>query len=72
VQILAIERGGEFLPIPRGDDVLQPDDSLVVFGRARAIEQLFEPEDAEALGIVEAGGDLAPDAEVPGPVSAPS
>lgn len=52
VQILAIERGREFLPVPRGEDRIQARDHLVVFGPAGAIEHLFEPQGASALGVV--------------------
>lgn len=41
VQILAIERQGAFIPTPRGNDVLQPGDLLVVFGKEQSIERLF-------------------------------
>jgi hypothetical protein len=53
VQILAIERGGDFLAIPRGEDRLQAGDRLVVFGRALAIEHLFEPEEAATFEVTE-------------------
>jgi hypothetical protein len=53
VQILAIERGGDFQPVPRGEDRCQAGDRLVVFGRARAIEHLFEPEETATLEVVE-------------------
>lgn len=53
VQILAIERGREFLPVPRGDDTIRAGDRLVMFGRAAAIEHLFEPEEAATLEVVE-------------------
>jgi hypothetical protein len=52
VQILAIERDGEFRPVPRGTDRVRTGDRLVVFGRAAAIEHLFEPEDAAELEVV--------------------
>jgi len=53
VQILAVERGEEFRPIPRGEDRLMANDSLVVFGRASAIEHLFEPDETEVLEVSE-------------------
>jgi hypothetical protein len=53
VQVLAVERGGDFHPVPRGEDRFQAGDRLVVFGRAEAIDHLFEPEQAETLGVVE-------------------
>jgi hypothetical protein len=53
VQILAVERDREFRPVPRGDDVVREGDRLVVFGRADAIEHLFEPEESESLGVIE-------------------
>jgi MFS family permease len=53
VQVLAIERGTEFRPVPRGEDRFQAGDRLVVFGPAEAIGHLFEPEEAETLEVVE-------------------
>jgi hypothetical protein len=53
VQVLAIERAGRFLPVPRGDDRCEAGDHLVVFGRGSAIEHLFEPEQSAALELVE-------------------
>jgi len=61
VQILAIERVGDFLPVPRGTDCLAPGDRLVVFGRAPAIEHLFEPEEAAPLEVI--GGEALSPAE---------
>lgn len=52
VQILAIERGDDFHPVPRGTDSLAAGDRLVVFGRERAIEHLFEPEEAASLDVI--------------------
>ena len=49
----AIERGRDFHPVPRGEDLFQAGDSLVVFGRAESIDHLFEPTQTEALGVVE-------------------
>jgi hypothetical protein len=59
VQILAIERNGEFHPVPRGDDRLQAGDQIVVFGRAPEIDRLFEPEEAAALEVLETEDSLA-------------
>jgi hypothetical protein len=53
VQVLAIERGRDFVAVPRGEDRFQAGDQLVVFGRADAIEHLFEPEEAAMLELVE-------------------
>jgi hypothetical protein len=61
VQILAIERGRDFLAIPRGEDRVQAGDRLVVFGRALAIEHLFEPDEAATLGVVETEESGEPD-----------
>lgn len=61
VQILAIERDGEFHPIPRGEDRLKAGDRLVVFGRASAIEHLFEPEEWAALDVVETDAPVDPE-----------
>lgn len=60
VQVLAVERGGEFLPVPRGQDRFLAGDRLVVFGRSEAIARLFDPEESEALGVVETEEALEP------------
>jgi uncharacterized protein with PhoU and TrkA domain len=53
VQVLAIERGATFVPAPRGEDVVQPRDRLVVFGKEDSIDRLFEPVAGGDLLVVE-------------------
>jgi hypothetical protein len=53
VQVLAVERRGHFRPIPRGEDRFEAGDRIVVFGRAEAIEHLFEPAETETLEVIE-------------------
>jgi hypothetical protein len=60
VQVLAVERGNDFRAVPRGEDRFQSGDRLVVFGRAKAIEHLFEPDETEALEVVETDESLEP------------
>ncbi len=60
VQVLAIERGGAFHPVPRGEDRCESGDRLVVFGRAEAIEHLFEPEEVASLELVETSKEPEP------------
>jgi hypothetical protein len=61
VQILAVERGAEFHPIPRGEDRIRAGDRLVVFGRRSAIEHLFEPEWMAALEVTETEASMTQD-----------
>ena len=57
VQIIAIERGREFMPIPRGQDRLLPGDALVVYGAEDAILKVFRPKASKRLTIMsEAAG----------------
>ena len=51
VQVLAIERGGRFIPIPGGDDKLLAGDEVIVYGVADAIEGVFHPEKTERLSL---------------------
>ena len=52
VQVLAIERGGEFSPIPRGRDRLLPGDALIVYGVDDAIHKVFKPRKTRRLTVV--------------------
>lgn len=51
VQVLAIERGGRFMPIPSGDDKLLAGDLVIVYGAADSIESVFHPEKTERLSM---------------------
>lgn len=57
VQIIAIERGNEFKPIPTGKDRLLPGDALVVYGAEDAILKVFRPKRTKRLTIM---GDANP------------
>jgi len=52
VQVLAIERGPRFHPIPGGVDELVAGDDLIVYGDRDSVERLLKPEEAEFLGVV--------------------
>jgi uncharacterized protein with PhoU and TrkA domain len=52
VQVLAIERGPRFHPIPGGMDELVAGDHLIVYGDRDSVETLLKPEEAERLGGV--------------------
>lgn len=52
VQVLAIERGGAFDPVPSGRDRLMPGDSLVVYGPTDAVQKVFKPRSSTRLSIV--------------------
>lgn len=58
VQVLAIERGPEFKPVPRGVDRLLLGDALIVYGKADAIQKVFKPRKATKLTIM---GTIVPD-----------
>jgi len=57
VQVLAIERLGEFFPIPRGDVVLVEKDTLIVYGSSRALETLFASDAEKVINVVSEGAD---------------
>jgi hypothetical protein len=52
VQVLAIERGARFYPIPGGDDRLMPGDRVVVYGATESIENVFHPETTQRLSLL--------------------
>lgn len=52
VQILAIERGTLFMPIPDGDYRLQAGDKAVVYGVGDSIDSVFHSDAAERLSIM--------------------
>jgi len=63
VQVLAIERGNRFMPIPSGDDHLLAGDKVVVYGIADSIDSVFHPDSAERLSVMldtEGGATLTP------------
>lgn len=52
IQVLAIEREGDFQPIPKGDARLQAGDMLVIYGAQDKAQEVFRPKKTEALTIV--------------------
>ena len=52
VQVLAIERGRDFSPIPRGRDRLLSGDALIVYGVDDAIHKVFKPRRSRRLTVV--------------------
>ncbi len=52
VQVLAIESGGEFNPVPRGRDRLIPGDALIVYGAADAVQKVFKPRTTTRLTVM--------------------
>jgi TrkA family protein len=52
VQILAIERGDVFRPVPRANDRLMAGDALVVYGAEDAIHKVFRPRTTTRLSIL--------------------
>ncbi|MCB0328291.1 MAG: hypothetical protein KDD70_01470 [Bdellovibrionales bacterium] len=51
VQILAIERGERFIPVPRGDVALEVGDSLVVYGNEESIQFVFQGEEENVIEV---------------------
>ena len=68
VQVLAIERGTAFIPVPRQSDRLLAGDQLIVYGATRAVGATFEPEQTQPLALVEGRpGDALEAPEAPAP-----
>lgn len=55
VQILAIERGHQFKPIPTGNDRLEADDILIIYGTEATVEDVFHPVGTERITVVVEG-----------------
>lgn len=51
VQVLAIERGSEFKPVPRGNDRIMVGDALVVYGKEDAVQKVFKPRRSTLLTV---------------------
>ena len=60
VQILAVERGKEFVAVPRGDFELRGGDHVVVYGHRDAVDLLLQPGDDQILLEIEGATDTAP------------
>lgn len=52
VQVLAIEREGNYKPVPRGRDRLMAGDFLVVYGADDAIRKVFRPKKSARLTVM--------------------
>jgi Trk-type K+ transport system membrane component len=52
VQVLAIESGGQFNPVPMGRDRLLPGDGVIVYGAAEAVNKVFKPRSSTRLTIM--------------------
>jgi hypothetical protein len=52
VQVLAIERAGDFKPVPRGNDRLLAGDALIVYGAEGAIQKVFKPRKSTKLTMM--------------------
>lgn len=57
VQILAVERGSDFVAVPRGEFQLAGGDNLVVYGRRDSVDRLLKPGEDQILLEVESGGE---------------
>src|SRR5690606_28540476 len=71
VQVLGIERNGEYQPVPTGGDRLLAGDFVVVYGAESTIHRVFEPRSRPRLPVVGAGGTLAPASTPQGSASTP-
>jgi hypothetical protein len=49
VQVLAIERGDHFIAAPAGDDRLEAEDVLVVYGTEASVGRVFQPDATSPL-----------------------
>jgi hypothetical protein len=52
VQVLGIERGAEYHPVPTGGDKLLPGDSLIVYGPSDTVVKVFRPRTSTRLSII--------------------
>jgi len=57
LQVLAIERGAAFIPVPRGNDRIDGGDQLIIYGATEVALRTFEPEVAEPLTLVASADD---------------
>ena len=68
MQVLAIERGSAFIPVPRADDRILAGDQLIVYGATPAVSTIFAGEQGQALTLVaETLGREAFSGDTPGP-----
>jgi hypothetical protein len=72
LQILAIERGPRFMPIPAGDDRLVAGDNIIVYGDREALTRTFQPVQTERLSFVTTTtGEIQAPGPEPGPEPEP-
>jgi hypothetical protein len=55
MQILAIERGTEFHPVPGGEDKLEAGDVLIIYGTEDVVEAVFHPDGTERITVMVEG-----------------
>jgi hypothetical protein len=55
IQILAIERGADFRPIPRGEDRLLAGDILIIYGTEDIVEEIFHPNGTQRITVMVEG-----------------
>jgi hypothetical protein len=55
MQILAIERGPEFHPVPGGEDKLEAGDVLIIYGTEDVVEAVFHPDGTERITVMVEG-----------------
>lgn len=68
VHVLGIERGGQYFPVPRGDDRMLAGDELVVYGDEPSITSAFRPRSRTKLTIMgdaTLAGSMSPHAVAP-------
>lgn len=53
VQILAVERGDQFIPTPAGEDRLEGGDLVVVYGTEAGVARIFQPDATSPVKIVQ-------------------
>lgn len=58
LQVLAIERGPRFMPIPSGDARLTYGDCLIVYGDREALQRVFQPAEDARVSFISTAGDL--------------
>lgn len=54
LQVLAIERGEAFIPVPDGKDRLLAGDQLIVYGARSSVQKTFDADSTQSLSLVAA------------------
>ncbi len=52
IQVLAIERGKTFIPVPTGNDELEAGDTVVIYGTEENMDAIFEPDGHQRMSVV--------------------